>query len=259
MSEKTLKILSIGNSFAEDTMEHMANIAKSAGLCDFKFAYLYTAGCSINRHYNHAMGDIGAYTYFVNTGDGWSGTDNTAISTALRDEEWDYISIQHGTGDKSRYTSPESYVNLPKLLKYVRDIVGDSPKLVFNMAWVAEPDSPHHEISSYGGNQALMYEKLIETTRSSVASLDEIYTVSPVGTSVQNARPYIDRVLTRDKFHLSLDLGRYIAGLTFLNALCGFDIEKVTWRPETVTEKEQKIAVAASLAAVKNPWEIGKL
>ena len=251
-----MKILSIGNSFSEDTMEHIGSIAKAVGITEFKFANLFIGGCSINRHYGNIVNDTAEYIYFTDQGDGWTKTKDFSIAKALGEEEWDFISIQHGTGDKSRYTSPESYENLEKLTDRVRSM-NPSAKIAFNMAWVAEPESSHHEISSYGGDQILMYEKLTALTQKYVAPLVDV--VVPTGTAVQNARPHIPKKLTRDNFHLSYDLGRYIAGLTFLKRLCDIDLNAITHCPEGITDNELQIAKKAVLAAVKTPYATSDL
>ena len=136
-----IKILSIGNSFSEDTMEHIPEIVKSLGYKDFKFANLYIGGCSIKKHYNLMVNDIAEYEYYVNSGDGWTQTQHFTSREKIKEEDWDIISIQHGTGDKSRYTSPESYADLPALIKEVKALSKKDVKIAFNMAWVAEPES----------------------------------------------------------------------------------------------------------------------
>ena len=254
-----IKILSIGNSFSEDTMEHISNIAMSMGIKNFKFANLYRGGCSINRHYNNAINDIADYRYFVNSGDGWNVTESYKISDAVKKENWDFISIQHGTSDTSRYTSPESYDNLLPLVKYIKKIAHTDVKIAFNMAWVAESESTHHEITSYGGDQKLMYTKLTELTKDLIFTMNEIDVISPAGTAIQNARTCIAKKLTRDDFHLTYDLGRYIAGLTFLKSLCNLNIDTVQWCPEGVTEQEKIIAKMAVDAAVKNYFSVTKI
>jgi hypothetical protein len=65
-----MKILSFGNSFSVDTMEHTADIMKSLGVTDFKFGNLYIGGCSIRRHYNNAVGNLAEYVYYTNSGSG---------------------------------------------------------------------------------------------------------------------------------------------------------------------------------------------
>lgn len=251
-----MKVLSVGNSFSADTMEHLGNIAKSLGVEKFKFSNLYIGGCSINRHYNNAVNNIAGYIYHENTGEGWSKKENFAIDDVVKSEKWDYISIQHGTGDKSRYTSPESYVNLPLLVKHIKNLAHKDTKIVFNMAWVADPDSVHHEITSYGGNQLLMYQNLVTITRDIVSKTDGIDMVSPAGTAIQNARNYIDKKLTRDGFHLSYDLGRYIAGLSFLKTLYNIDLSSVSWCPDGVDGDEMEKAKKAVYSAYETPFPL---
>ena len=127
------------------------------------------------------------------------------------------------------------------------------------MAWVADPDSTHHEITSYGGNQILMYEKLTDLTKNIVMQIKEIDVISPAGTAIQNARTCIHKKLTRDGFHLSYDLGRYIAGLTFLKALYEIDLSNVKWCPEGVTDDETELAKKAAQSACVLPFSVTEL
>lgn len=255
-----MKVLSIGNSFARDTMAYLGAIAKEKGVENFKFGCLYIGGCSINRHYNNAINNLADYVYFVETPEeDVTRTENVSIEQALKDGEWDYISIQHGTGDKSRYTSPESYVNLLPLIKYVKDIANKDAKIAFNMAWVPEPDRDHHEMVSYEGNQKLMYENLTALTKELPVQIKELDVVSPTGTTIQNARTCIDKKLTRDGFHLSYDLGRFMAGLTFLKALYNIDLTDIKWYPEGVTEEELEIAKKAVNSACECPFAVTEL
>ena len=143
------------------------------------------------------------------------------------------------------------------LINYVKGLAGDYVKIAFNMAWVADPESTHHEIVSYGGNQLLMYEKITALTESVVKPLVDF--VCPTGTAVQNARAYIPKKLTRDNFHLSHGLGRYIGGLTFLKTLCNIDVEAVSWSPDGVSDLEMEISKKAVIAAMNNPFSVSEL
>jgi len=254
-----LKILSIGNSFSVDTMQHMANIALALGVKKIKLGNLYVGGCSIRKHYYHASNDLPAYKYYVNTGNGWEVTPEYKISDAIVSEQWDWISIQHGTGDGSYYTKPESYQDLPKLIQYVKEMAWPGVKLAFNMTWVGESDHTHREIVSYGGNQLLIYQKIAELTRNLILPMAEIQCVSPTGTAIQNARTAGLGLLTRDGYHLSYDLGRYIAGMTFLKALTGVDIRGLTWAPEGIGEFERKVAIESANQAIAVPFAITSL
>ena len=253
-----LKILTVGNSFGIDTSWHLADVARALGFETVKISVLYIGGCSIRQHYQNAMGDLPAYHYYTNVGDGWTTVENKRISEAVQEDEWDFISIQHGTKDGSRYTLPESYTNLEALIAYLKSLAGKDTKIAFNMAWVMAVDGTHPEIRSYGGDQLLMYQKLAELTSTLVKESAGLDVVSPAGTAVQNARTTTlsDERLMRDGFHMSYGLGRYLASLTFLKALVGIDIDKIRWMPEGVTEQERRIVIAAANAAVATPFAI---
>ena len=255
---QSLKILFLGNSFAEDTMEHTANIALSLGLKNIRFGRLFVGGCSIQMHYDHAKTDAPVYAYFENTGNGWVETPNTKISDALKLDEWDFIAIQHGTNGGSRYTSIECYDKLPALIEYVKEF-NATAKIVFNLTWTGEPDYPHHEIISYGGNTALMREKIIETTKTAVLTNPMVDILVPTGTAVENARTADIGVLTRDGYHLSLDTGRYIAGLTLIGALSGKDISNVEWKPDTTDDCAKAVAIKSAISALNSPFETTKI
>lgn len=255
MNTKPLHVLCIGNSFAADTLQHIPNIAADLGLTDVFFGNLYIGGCSINRHYANALNDTAEYCYYTNSGEGWNSTPDVSIAQAIESRQWDWISIQHGTGDGSRYTREESYVNLEKLVAWVKEKAGPDTRIAFNMAWVMEPYSKHPEIRAYEGNQLEMYGNLVKLTEKTVLPTPGLDKVSPAGTAIQNARATaLAGKLSRDGFHLSLMLGRYIAGLTFLKTLTGLDICGVRWMPEEVTEEEREIAIACANAAVETPF-----
>ena len=146
MDKTELKILTVGNSFGLDTSQHLPKVALSLGFERVKIAVLYIGGCSLDQHYKNAMGDLPEYLYYTNDGEGWTKSEGKRISEAIKEDEWDFISIQHGTKDGSRYTLPESYANLEALIAYIKDLSGEKAKIVFNMAWVMNSDRKHHEI-----------------------------------------------------------------------------------------------------------------
>ena len=79
-----LKILSIGNSFAHDTMKLLAEVALSLGVKKIKLGNLYIGGCSINRHWSNAQNDTAGYNYHTNDGSGWEITPEYKMSDAIR-------------------------------------------------------------------------------------------------------------------------------------------------------------------------------
>ena len=222
-----------------------------------KIAVLYIGGCSLNRHYENARNDLPAYIYYENTGNGWSETNQKSISDAIKEDDWDYISIQHGPGDGSRYTNPKSYEKLEPLIEYIKSLTPKSTKIAFNMAWVMEKYSTHPEIQEYDLDQMRMYRNLTELTNNVVRVTKGLDIVSPAGTAIQNARTTVlSDKLSRDGFHLSYGIGRYIAGLTFLKALTDTDIDATVWSPDGISEDEKLIAIRCTNDAIAVPYDI---
>lgn len=246
-----MKILSIGNSFAQDTMEHLPAIAKDLGVDGF-FGYLYIPGCPIAYHYLNAMDDLPVYIYYTNAGNQWAEQKRVSISRAIADQDWDWINIQHGSKDYHCYTDPLYYKHLEELVCYVREHAGKDVKISFNMAWVADPEKEHHEmVDLYGNDQEKMFAALVALTRELVGKTPGIDRISPTGAAVQIARRAGLEDLTRDGYHVSYGFGRYMAALTFLKALTGVDITKVRWTPEGVTDQMGKDAVRFATQAVE--------
>lgn len=251
-----MNILSIGNSFAADTMWHLPAIAADLQRCD-TFEILYIGGCPIGYHYLNAVDDVPVYQHYTYADGKWHIREKVRISEAIRGRKWDWINIQHGSKDGRCYTDPVFYKHLGELTAWVRETAGQTVKISFNMAWAPEPEKEHHEmVDRFGNDQKAMYEAMAALTRDLVAVTPGIDRISPAGTAIQNARILGMEGLNRDGFHLSYGLGRYIAALTFLKTLTGADISQVRWAPEGVTEEQQRIAIRCAEQAVEHPYHV---
>ena len=90
-------------------------------------------------------------------------------------------------------------------------------------------------------------------TKEHILTIQGIDVVSPTGTAIQNARTGGIGLLTRDGYHLSLDTGRYIAGMTFLKALTDTDVSDATFIDDA---RVRMIAVEAVNNAIADPFRI---
>ena len=253
--DKTLKILTIGNSFSDDTMQYVYQIAKSAGVEKISLGNLYIGGCSLDTHASNARADKGAYEYRTNTSGSWSTVKEYKMSTAIKSQNWDFISLQQASGVSG---IESSYAELSYLIGYVKGLCPDA-KIVWNMTWAYQQDSTHSSFPKYNSNQTTMYNAIVNAVAKKIRVRDDIFAVSPTGTAIQNARTsYVGDKLTRDGYHLSYDFGRYIAGLTFFSQLTGISAENVTFAPDGVDDSLQKVAIEAASNAVKAPAEVTK-
>lgn len=252
--KRTWRVLSVGNSFSMDTMEHLGGIAKGCGMDEVVLGDLYVGGCSIRKHASHLEENAAVYEYLEDRGDGWSITPAVSIAEAVQREPWDVISIQHGSADGSLYTDPVYYERLPFLVRELKALAPQA-RIAFNMTWAGDPDHPHSEIVRFGGDQEALYRAIADTTEQAVCTVAGIERVSPTGTAVQLARRSGIGALTRDGYHLSLDRGRYLAGLTFFKTLTGAELHGLSWAPDGVTPDVREALIRVAEAAVLDPFD----
>lgn len=250
-----VRILFIGNSFSDDTSEHMPNILKSLGYTDFEVCNLYIGGCTIDTHYYNVQTNAATYEmrYYKSGSYSWTqqyGNKMQSLDYAIKFSDWDIISIQQASGSSGM---PNTYFNLDSLAKMVKEkTTNENVRLVFNMTWAYQQNSTHSEFNKYAGSQITMYNAIVSTVKSQVD-----FTVIPNGTAIQNARTsFVGDTLTRDGYHLSTDLGRYIAGLTFLGKVLGEDLSKVTFAPAGLSAEYCAVAVESATNAIAKPFEI---
>lgn len=252
-----MKILFIGNSFSVDTSEHLVTVAHLLGINKIKLLNLYIGGCSINGHYQNIVEDNANYLGYENNGNGFKEIENMSIKNAILSDMWDYIVIQHGSKDGSRYSDIKSYDKLIDLIKKIKEYCLKDVKIVFNMTWVGESYHQHSEIKFYDGNQEELYNKIASLTKKHIVPLKEIDIVVPTGTSIQNARCIFTKELTRDGYHLSLDVGRFIASLTFIKAITNLDISNIDC-PDFLSNEDKMLAIQAVNKTFINPFCISK-
>ena len=246
-----LKILTIGNSFSDDTMQYVYQIAKDMGVSSISLGNLYIGGCTLNTHADNARGDKAAYEFRTNSTGVWNTTKSYKMSDAVKLENWDFISLQQASGSSG---IESTYSQLGYLIKYVKELCPNA-KIVWNMTWAYQKDSTHAEFSKYNKNQMTMYKAIVDTVDKKIKSNPDIYCVSATGTAIQNARSsYIGDRLTRDGYHLTYDFGRYVAGLTFFSALTEMSVENASYAPEGVDPNMRKVAIEAATNAQKSPF-----
>lgn len=254
---KSLKILAIGNSFSTDSMQYLCQLLKAAGVEKVVLGNLYYGGCTLAQHLAYAKADSGSYTYYKTTSGAWSNTKNAKMSTALTDEEWDYISFQQSSKTSGLV---DSYSTLSALTDIVRAKVPGA-KFMWNMTWAYQSDSTHASFPNYDRSQSKMYSMIVDCVKQKILTNEEFKIVIPCGTSIQNARSsFLGDTLTRDGYHLDYNIGRYIAGLTWCAAITGVDVDKVNFNPSpsAISDDMIKVAREAVKNAIAKPLEVTK-
>lgn len=246
-----VRILAIGNSFSQDAVEnYLHELADSAGFTTI-IANMYIGGSSLETHYDNAVGDLGAYSYNkIDTSGNKTTTSGVKLSTALADEQWDYVSLQQVSSLSGLYDTYSPYLSY--LVDYVKSYVS-GVKLVWHQTWAYAQTSTHSGFANYGNDQQQMYQAIVSAARNAYNEYSFDVLV-PTGTAVQNARTtFIGDNMNRDGYHLNVEYGRYTAACTWLEAVLGASAVDNGYAPSGVDGSLKTAAQESAHAACLTP------
>ena len=254
-ADRPLKLLAIGNSFSEDAIEqNLFELAAAAGH-QMVIGNMYIGGCSLERHWGNAQSNKPDYDYRKIGIDGkMTRTANYTLDKALRDEQWDYVSLQQVSQLSGMYNSFQPY--LDSLIAYVRARVPATTKLIWHVTWAYAQNSTHGGFANYDRNQDKMYRAIVEGAQRLKKENAQFSLFVPVGTAIQNARTsFVGDHLNRDGFHLDLVLGRYTAACTWFECLFGTKVVGNRYAPKGLDKAQKAVAQWAAHLAVELPFE----
>lgn len=254
--ENSFKVLAIGNSFSEDSLEHLYKVAADLGAENICVANLYIGGCSLQMHYNNAKANSASYTFRYNDSNKWENKGSASIETGVKYTDWDVIVLQQVSGNSGMTYTYDPFVSY--LADYVRErATNPDVKLAWHMTWAYQANSTHGSFANYDKNQMTMYEAILNCVDKKILPLNKFDYIIPTGTAIQNVRTsLIGDTLTRDGYHLGWNMGRYIASLTWYAALSGDSIDDVKWKTSDVDETELAAIIEAVNNAIEKPYEV---
>ena len=244
-----MKILAIGNSFSEDAMRYLHELAEAGGM-DVETVNLYIGGCSMETHWNNIVNNAPLYMYQHN---GQLSDRYVTIQDTLDEKDWDIITCQQVSHCSGMYETYEPYC--AKIYEYLRE---KKPNAVLWMqkTWAYEIDSDHGGFVNYDKDQQKMYEALSDAYGKAAASVG--VSLIPCGDVIQKVRtvePFIyekgGMTLCRDGFHMHLLYGRYLLAAVWYETLCGGNILENPFVPATA-EMPDAIVDMEALQVIKN-------
>lgn len=251
----TLKLLAVGNSFSEDSVEYLYHITKELGhdndYDELVIGNLVVGGCSLDMHVDFATNNKPNYQYtkFSKANDGEKViVSNATLLQGLTDEDWNIITLQQRSGYSGIKDTFTPYLDM--LIDYInKHKTNINAKLAWNLTWAYDEDSSHPDFARYNNNQAIMYNAILKTVEDVIIPDKNICFVIPTGIAVQHAREDFKN-LTRDGFHLSIPFGRYVAALTWFFTITNREIDDL--ETELLTEEQLQTAKRAVKKALKN-------
>ena len=223
--DSSKKVLTIGNSFAQNASTYATEIAYANGE-ELTFGYLMFPSCTIDMHYEAAVTDRHIFRFKVTTPDNMQGTllkdypadqnfdqdlpDTAAsIKEALEYTDWDIIVFQQ---ESASARDIGTFGNLGNLIEYVRGICPDAD-LMFHEVW---------RWGEWGEDQF----DLIKSNSETVAAQYGLEII-PSGLAFEYARDALgsDTIVNENDGHYqhANTYGMYIAGCAYVGAI--FDIE----------------------------------
>ena len=250
---KSIKILSVGNSFSVDAMKnHLYPMLEEAGCTDIHLGILYIGGASVDTHYDNVRLDRAKYEYYENVNGEWVVTPDYKASTAFALTDWDIVTLQQVSGHSGRGISLN---NLQALIDLVRPQIGEA-KMYWHMTWAYQQGASHSDFGYYNNDQSRMYKSIVRVISEKIVTNEAFVGYFPAGTAIQNLRTSsLGDTLTADGYHLSDTYGDYTAALTWFCYLTGADAETVTYRPASIASHFDEIAQAVN-NAIKTPLAI---
>ena len=249
-----IKVLAIGNSFSIDARAFTAQIAAAAGI-EIVFGNLHVRGCSLEQHWINASQELAVYE-FSKSG---SESRQASIRDALRDDCWDFVTMQQASRFRGKPETYQPYLN--ELSAYVKALAPRAEQLLHE-TWAYELDSENPAFKDYGCSQMQMYAQIRSAYYK--AAKDIGARLIPTGDAFQIARKnrlfdyaHGGRSLNRDGFHAGLTHGRYLIGCVWAETLSGVSmvgngfIPRLEEHPElTPTSEELTVLQQAAHEAV---------
>ncbi len=217
-----MKILSIGNSFSQDSHAYLHDLAAQNGL-DIYAVNLYVAACSLHTHAVNLAENKAAYDLEIN---GKPTGDKIGIAEALNMADWDVITLQQVSGLSGLR---DSY--FPWFEQLLDAVKAACPKaqIWFHYTWAYATNSDHPHYKFYNYDQQTMLARAEECKNMVVQNW--ALPVIPTGDVIQHLRPVLgEDKLHRDTFHLSYDYGRLAAAATWFKTLTGQPIKIQPYR-----------------------------
>ncbi|MBQ3018076.1 MAG: DUF4886 domain-containing protein [Clostridia bacterium] len=239
-----MNILCIGNSFSEDATRYLHQISDG----ELYVRNLYIGGCSLERHWNNIVSGASEYEWQKNG----RMLKMTSINEAITKKKWDFVTVQQVSQDSGMIDTYEPY--LTNILNFIKENCPNA-KIAFHRTWAYDDKSTHVGFVNYGNSRKKMIEEIIKVT--GFYAKKHSLEVIPNGEAIEMARDLAEfqgeRNINRDGYHLSLDYGRYLAGLVMYGFFTKCDPTSVTYEPEkTDPEINKKLKqIAKNLTYIK--------
>ena len=254
-----LKVFSIGNSFSQDSVTRLHEVATACGYENFIFAYVSVSGSKLENHYANLQSGFSEYSFhkYDKTGLIESADKEKTLEYAIKNENWDIITFQQGITHSGKADSVEPY--LKPLAKMIRERATNKDlRIYWHETWAYQENSP--QISNYG-TQEKMFSAIIDVVQNTVEPTGIYTKIIPNGTAVQNMRTTIvGDNMQRDELHLNRNYGWLLASCVWFKTLIPeAELSGILTDPTCCATLNAGVSDLAALGITVSSEDLGKL
>ena len=196
---KELKVLTIGNSFADSVFSFTTELANTFPDCKLILDRANLGGCSLEKHWNlHIKAEKNANfkPYYIY---GDKSIPHYTLRSKLTERKWDIVTIQQVSRGSWDYNTFQPYAD--NLIKLIRELAPQA-EIVVHQTWSYRADAPEFKPGhKWGFGQQEMYNRL-DDAYSKLAEKHNLRVI-PTGLAVQIYRektPVKFKICTKEEF-----------------------------------------------------------
>ncbi|MDA3800541.1 MAG: DUF4886 domain-containing protein [Kiritimatiellae bacterium] len=225
-TNKTVKLLTIGNSFADNACSMLGNITRSVPGCDIQIKKANIGGCYLEKHAQLIKAceeNPELKPYYK----------KYTLKQLLKTNDWDVVTIQQVSHKSYKPETYQPYAD--EIVAYVNTNAPQA-EVVIHQTWAYAPDC--NRLPGFGISRDQMHEGLTKCYK----KLSDHYKgmrMLPSGSAFYASyaeNPDIDLWNPNDRFHANQN-GCYLAGCVWFGELFGISPEKVAWKPGSMSEE----------------------
>jgi len=216
---KTLKILTVGNSYARNAIQYLPQIAASVPGYSIIVTQANIGGTSMEDHVNLIDG--------CDTITGEKPYDKTyCLKDLLKKDSYDFVTIQQKSVLSFKIESFQPYME--QLCQFIKEHASGA-EIVMHQTWAYSSDCSR--LKDWGISKEEMHIGLVKAYNTVVQQYN--MRLLPSGSAFYRSfskRPDIDLWL-KDRYHANVN-GCYLAGCVWFSSLTGVSPKKVSFIPE---------------------------
>lgn len=226
--EKQVKILTIGNSFAQNACTYLEEITASVPGNKIIITKANIGGCSLEKHarlISVCEMDSAAKPY----------RDSLCLIDYLQSGTYDFITIQQASPLSFKIDSLQPHAGI--LIDFVKAHAPQS-EILIHQTWAYHPDC--QRLKDWGITRDSMHRGILKTYNALISQYH--FRMLPSGNAFYASfqkKPNIDLWNEKDRYHAGMN-GNYLAGCVWFGVLFGISPTEISFVPEGMDAKTAK-------------------